>query len=161
MGRGPKLAFDWPQTSHQWYMMCRTVKVMPSSCFAMAAVICTFSDRSNKVCLMRQLVSRINLLLSFRPFYILRFHFLTGRLLVLSCSLAWLFGHLKIKNQKLETIDVVHLNSCRVVAIRLLTLKLWTIFWTRKGSFEHLAFLTFPVRPLVEDVVFIFWTLFG
>ena len=30
-----------------------------------------------------------------------------------------------------------------------------------RGSVEDLAFLTFPVRPLVEDVVFVFGTLFG
>ena len=31
----------------------------------------------------------------------------------------------------------------------------------RRESVEYLAFLTFPIRPLVEDVVFVFGTLFG
>ena len=31
----------------------------------------------------------------------------------------------------------------------------------RRESVEDLAFLTFPIRPLVEDVVFVFGTLFG
>ena len=30
-----------------------------------------------------------------------------------------------------------------------------------RGLVENFAFLTFPIRPLVEDVVFVFGTLFG